>query len=143
MTEVKGIELPGVGVRYEFVTEEGKRVGVVSHRSGRRGIYLADRDDPDRFRRVLGLSEKDARTGRVRSACDEQHPGPGRGHPHAAMHRGRAIGERVSCGPRLVSRAGVRREGSHPRRGNRPCGVPRSLVGIGTPVIKEVCHADR
>lgn len=62
MTEVKGINLPGVGVRYEFVTEEGKRVGVVSHRSGRREIYLADRDDPDRFERVLGLSEKDART---------------------------------------------------------------------------------
>lgn len=62
MTEVKGIELPGVGVRYEFVTEEGKRVGVVSHRSGRREIYLADRDDPDRFQRVLGLGEKDART---------------------------------------------------------------------------------
>jgi TrkA domain protein len=62
MTEVKGVELPGVGVRYEFVTEEGKRVGVVSHRSGRREIYLADRDDPDRFQRVLGLSEKDART---------------------------------------------------------------------------------
>ena len=62
MTDVKGVELPGVGVRYEFVTEEGKRVGVVDHRSGRREIYLADRDDPDRFERVLGLSEKDART---------------------------------------------------------------------------------
>jgi TrkA domain protein len=62
MTEVKGIELPGVGVRYEFITEEGKLVGVVSHRSGRREVYVADRDDPDRFERVLGLSEKDART---------------------------------------------------------------------------------
>ena len=54
MTEVKGIELPGVGVRYDLVTEEGNRVGVVSHCSGRRGIYLADRDDPDRFECVLG-----------------------------------------------------------------------------------------
>jgi K+/H+ antiporter YhaU regulatory subunit KhtT len=62
MTEVKGTELPGVEVRYEFVTEEGKRVGVVSHRSGRGEIYLAHRDDPDRFERVLRLSEKDART---------------------------------------------------------------------------------
>jgi K+:H+ antiporter subunit KhtT len=62
MTEVKGTELPGVGVRYEFVTEDGKRVGVVSHRSGRREIYVADRDDPDRFERVLGLTENDART---------------------------------------------------------------------------------
>lgn len=62
MTEVKEVELPGVGVRYEFTTEEGHRVGVVSHRSGRREIYLADPDDPDRFVRALGLSEEDART---------------------------------------------------------------------------------
>jgi TrkA domain protein len=62
MTEVKEVELPGVGVRYEFITEEGKRVGVVSHRSGRREIYLADPGDPDRFKLALGLSEEDART---------------------------------------------------------------------------------
>jgi TrkA domain protein len=62
MTEVKEVELPGVGVRYEFRTEDGSRVGVVSHRSGRREIYLADPEDPDRFKRVLGLNEEDART---------------------------------------------------------------------------------
>jgi TrkA domain protein len=62
MTEVKEVQLPGVGVRHEFVTEDGNRVGVVSHRSGRREIYLADRDDPDRFKRALRLSEEDART---------------------------------------------------------------------------------
>jgi TrkA domain protein len=62
MTEVSEVELPGVGVRYEFITEEGHRVGVVSHRSGRREIYLSDPDDPDRFKRALGLSEEDART---------------------------------------------------------------------------------
>jgi TrkA domain protein len=61
MTEIKEVELPGVGVRYEFVTDEGKRVGVVSHRSGRREVYLADPADPDRFKRALGLSEDDAR----------------------------------------------------------------------------------
>jgi TrkA domain protein len=62
MTEIKEVELPGVGVRYEFTTEEGERVGVVSHRTGRREIYLADPADPDRFERALGLSENDART---------------------------------------------------------------------------------
>ncbi|HYZ11864.1 MAG TPA: cation:proton antiporter regulatory subunit, partial [Actinomycetota bacterium] len=56
------VELPGVGVRHEFITEDGNRVGVVSHRSGRREIYLADAEDPDRFRRALRLSEEDART---------------------------------------------------------------------------------
>jgi TrkA domain protein len=62
MTDVIEVELPGVGVRYEFVTEDGTRVGVVSHRSGRREIYLADPADPDRFNRALGLGEEDART---------------------------------------------------------------------------------
>jgi TrkA domain protein len=62
MTEVKEVELPGVGVRYEFTTQDGNRVGVVSHRSGRREIYLADPEDPDRFKRALGLGEEDART---------------------------------------------------------------------------------
>jgi TrkA domain protein len=62
MTDVMEVELPGVGVRYEFVTEDGTRVGVVSHRSGRREIYLADTADPDRFNRALGLGEEDART---------------------------------------------------------------------------------
>jgi TrkA domain protein len=61
MTEIKEVELPGVGVRHEFITDEGKRVGVVSHRSGRREVYLPDPDDPDRFKRALGLTEEDAR----------------------------------------------------------------------------------
>jgi TrkA domain protein len=62
MTEVREVELPGVGVRHEFTTQDGNRVGVVSHRSGRREIYLADPRDPDRFKRALGLSDEDART---------------------------------------------------------------------------------
>lgn len=62
MTEVREVELPGVGVRHEFTTEDGNRVGVVSHRSGGREIYLADPDDPDSFKRALRLSAQDART---------------------------------------------------------------------------------
>jgi TrkA domain protein len=62
MTDVREVELPGVGVRHEFVTEDGSSVGVVSHRSGRREIYLADPEDPDRFRRALRLSEEETRT---------------------------------------------------------------------------------
>lgn len=42
MTELNEVDLPGVGVRYEFVTEQGQRVGVVAHRSGRRDVYVAD-----------------------------------------------------------------------------------------------------
>ena len=62
MTEINEVDLPGVGVRYEFVTTQGQRVGVVAHRSGRREVYVADPEDPDKFKRVLELSEDDART---------------------------------------------------------------------------------
>ena len=62
MAVIREVKLPGVGVRHEFTTEEGKYVGVVSHRSGRKELYAADPRDPDVFRRMLSLSERDART---------------------------------------------------------------------------------
>jgi TrkA domain protein len=62
MSEIHEVKLPGVGVRYEFQTAEGKRIGVISHRTGLREIYVSRSDDPDEFNRVLGLSPDDART---------------------------------------------------------------------------------
>lgn len=62
MTEIREVKLPGLGVRYEFTTQEGKRVGVVCHRSGRKELYFAHPEDPDAFKRMLGLSDEDART---------------------------------------------------------------------------------
>ncbi len=62
MPEVTEIRLPGVGVRHEFSTAGGERVGIVSHRGGRREIVVYDRDDPDRCRTVLHLSDDDTRT---------------------------------------------------------------------------------
>ena len=62
MSEIDEVKLPGVGVRYEFKTAEGKRISVVSHRSGMREIYVSRVDDPDESSRVLGLSQDDART---------------------------------------------------------------------------------
>lgn len=62
MSDIHEVKLPGVGVRYEFETNEGKRIGVISHRSGMREIYVSRRQDPDEFKRVLGLSPDDART---------------------------------------------------------------------------------
>lgn len=62
MSEIHEVKLPGVGVRYEFETAERKRIGVISHRTGLRGIYVSRSDDPDEFKRVLGLAADDART---------------------------------------------------------------------------------
>ncbi|MFP5298844.1 MAG: cation:proton antiporter regulatory subunit [Actinomycetota bacterium] len=62
MSDIREVKLPGVGVRYEFETSEGKLVGVISHRSGLREVYVSRPQDPDEFKRVLGLSPDDART---------------------------------------------------------------------------------
>ena len=62
MTDIHEVKLPGVGVRYEFENAEGRRIGVISHRTGLREIYVARPDDPDEFKRVLGLSPDEART---------------------------------------------------------------------------------
>lgn len=62
MPKVEQTLLPGVGVRHDFVTEEGQRVGLISHFSGRRSLLLYDRDDPDSCRDTVDLSEDEQRT---------------------------------------------------------------------------------
>ncbi len=61
MAEVEETQLPGVGVRHDFVTHEGDRVGVLSHRGGRRELLLYDRNDPDACRAVVRLDADDLR----------------------------------------------------------------------------------
>lgn len=62
MPDVTETRLPGVGVRHEFTTGNGERVGVLSHRSGRREIVVYNRNDPDASSTVLHLSPDDTRT---------------------------------------------------------------------------------
>ena len=62
MAEVHEVLLPGLGVRHEFDTAEGTRVGVLTHRGGRRELLVYDVDDPDACRVVLTLGPEDTRT---------------------------------------------------------------------------------
>lgn len=61
MAEVHETKLPGVGVRHEFTTESGDRVGVIVHRTGRREVVVYDRADPDACTPMLDLSASDTR----------------------------------------------------------------------------------
>jgi TrkA domain protein len=45
--DVEETPLPGIGLRHDFVTELGTRLGVVSLRNGARQLLLYDRTDPD------------------------------------------------------------------------------------------------
>jgi TrkA domain protein len=62
MPDVSETKLPGIGIRYEFVTSDGRRVGVIHHRTGRRELLVFDERDPDVSREVIRLDEDDSRT---------------------------------------------------------------------------------
>ncbi|HEX6229921.1 MAG TPA: cation:proton antiporter regulatory subunit [Solirubrobacterales bacterium] len=62
MPDVDETRLPGVGIRHDFLTEEGRRIGVISHFTGRRSLLLYDSHDPDSCRDTVELSEDDLRT---------------------------------------------------------------------------------
>lgn len=62
MSEVEETLLPGVGVRYEFVTEDGVRLGVISRFGGERELLVYDRSDPDRCAVSLELGSESAHT---------------------------------------------------------------------------------
>lgn len=47
MTRIEQTNLPGVGIRYEFETEAGQRLGVIHHRTGRRELFVCPPEDPD------------------------------------------------------------------------------------------------
>ncbi|MBL0885278.1 cation:proton antiporter regulatory subunit [Myceligenerans indicum] len=53
--DVERTELPGIGVRFEFETKRGVRLGVVAHRDGRRDFILYDPDDPDSALECINL----------------------------------------------------------------------------------------
>ena len=62
MPDVSEVRLPGVGVRHEFTTSSGTRVGVLSRTSGDRELLVYDGHDPDRCAATVHLGGDDART---------------------------------------------------------------------------------
>lgn len=58
--QVERTELPGIGTRYDVVTNSGRRIGVVSRRDGERELALFDEDDPDTCRSQVHLSQEEA-----------------------------------------------------------------------------------
>lgn len=62
MTEVRQTKLPGVGIRYEFTTQDGQDMGVIVHHDGRREILVYDGDDPDSCTTMVSLPEADTQT---------------------------------------------------------------------------------
>ena len=62
MSNIEETRLPGVGVRHEFTTRAGKRIGVLAHHSGYRDLLIYDERDPDACRETVRLDEDDSHT---------------------------------------------------------------------------------
>ncbi len=62
MARIEETRLPGIGLRHDFTTSEGTRIGMVTYRDGRRELLIFGERDPDECRATLALDEDDART---------------------------------------------------------------------------------
>lgn len=54
--------LPGLGIRYEFVTVSGTRVGLIARRDGQVDVVVYDAEDPDICTEVMALTPAEADT---------------------------------------------------------------------------------
>ncbi|BCT77739.1 potassium transporter TrkA [Sinomonas cyclohexanicum] len=55
-------DLPGFGVRKDFMTQSGRRLGVVTHRDGETELIISAWDDPDTCQASIPLSREEATT---------------------------------------------------------------------------------
>jgi len=62
MAQVEQTPLPGVGVRYDFTTEEGRRLGVVHHHDGRKEVHVGMAGDPQAAAPSFTLSDDEVHT---------------------------------------------------------------------------------
>lgn len=60
MTKITKTSLPGVGVKHEFSTEDGRVVGVVHHRTGKRELFVCEAIDPEVAVLNVTLSDDDS-----------------------------------------------------------------------------------
>jgi TrkA domain protein len=60
LPRIEETSLPGVGLRHEFTAEDGSRVGVIHHKTGRRELFVCPPEDPDAVLVNLSLSDEES-----------------------------------------------------------------------------------
>lgn len=59
---IERVDLPGIGVRNDILTASGRRLSVITYRTGERDIALFDYDDPDACIESVSLTDDEATT---------------------------------------------------------------------------------
>ena len=139
--DVKEVLLPGVGLRYEFVSHKGDRIGIIARRGGDFDLVLYGPDDPDRARPVLRLTDEEAEAvaqilGAPRIAerfteLTREVPGLEAGQihirPEARSWTGRWGAPALGPGPGRRSSRSCATTTCSPRRARPKCCAPTSL----------------
>lgn len=60
MPKIEETSLPGVGLRFDFIAEDGSRIGVVHHKTGRKELFVCAAEDPDAAMVTLHLSDDES-----------------------------------------------------------------------------------
>jgi TrkA domain protein len=58
--DVKEVLLPSIGVRYEFTSHDGERIGIIARRSGEFDVVRYARDDPDQAQPIFHFTDEEA-----------------------------------------------------------------------------------
>jgi TrkA domain protein len=57
---IERVDLPGIGVRNDILTEGGRRISVITYRTGERDIAIFDTGDPDACTDSVALTDDEA-----------------------------------------------------------------------------------
>lgn len=58
--QIERVPLPGIGYSHTFTTRDGHQVGVVSHRTGHRGLAIYSAREPHEVRSTAALTPEEA-----------------------------------------------------------------------------------
>ncbi|UHA72372.1 cation:proton antiporter regulatory subunit [Paenibacillus sp. 481] len=59
--DIREIQLPGIGMKYQVDTQSGERMVIIIHDDGRRDIYHFEKDDLEESKAMVELSDSEAR----------------------------------------------------------------------------------